>query len=323
MKKLIIFILFISLSLFVYNSSRLRFESKNQKNFIDLLKWRTTSNPGFWPQNISMQTLEKLPEMPTDFQIIYINHSSFLLRSSKYNILFDPIFSELASPVSFTGPKRIHPPTLDFDLLPHIDYVLISHNHYDHMDLKTLKRLYQKFNPIFLVGTNSAEYLKSKITNSLQVFDLAWGESFKDTDLMITFEEAQHWSKRGLFDRNYMLWGSFVVNLDGKKIYHAGDTGYGDHFSNVFNKHGVFDFAMLPIGDYKPEWFMKISHMNPKEAFQAFKDLQAKNGFAMHFGTFQLADNSYQEVQDFFHAESLKNPNLNFKLPVSQFIYDF
>ena len=325
MKKFLIFILFILLTAFIYNSSFVRFDSKNNKTFIDLLKWRFTSVPGVWPDEVDLEVLDSLPKMVSSSQIIYINHATFLLRNSDINILFDPIYSEYASPVNFAGPKRVHKPVLDYKLLPEIDYVLISHNHYDHMDIPTLKKLYADFNPKFIVGKNSADYLKGKISKDINVVELNWGESVKDSNLEIYFETASHWSKRSFFDTNFMLWGAFVVKTQDKLIYHAGDSGYDTHFKNMYSKFGEFDFAMLPIGDYEPRWFMKVAHMNPSEAFMAFKDLNAKFGVGMHFNTFKLADNGYKQVQnDFLDASKLdENKDLNFKIPLRDFVFDF
>ena len=246
-----------------------------------------------------------------------------MYRNQDYNIIFDPIYSEFASPVDFAGPKRVHDPILAYDLLPSIDYVLISHNHYDHMDIPTLRNLWKDFNPIFIVGLNSEKYLRSKIDSNIRIIELDWGEDYKENDLIISFEEAKHWSKRSLFDNNHMLWGSFIVRSNERLVYHAGDTGYGAHFQKTHEKYGDFDFVMLPIGDYEPNWFMKDSHMNPVEAFLAFKDLNAGIGVGMHFNTFQLADNSYRAVQEDFLNAASKHPELDFRIPLKNFVFDF
>ena len=325
MKKFFLAVLFISFCTFLYNQSFDRFDDRtsNKKTFLDVLKWRKNSTPGFWPDFVKMSIYSELPNKALENQIVYINHSSFLLRSRNYNILFDPIYSEYASPVSFAGPKRVHDPILPYNLLPNIDYVLISHNHYDHMDLPTLRRLWKDHDPIFLVGLNTKKYLRSKIDSDIKIFELDWGEKISSDNLNIYFEEAKHWSKRSLFDNNYMLWGSFVLELNDKLIYHAGDTGYGDHFLEMNKKYGDFDFAMLPIGDYEPRWFMKDSHMNPLEAFQAFKDLKASMAVGMHFNTFQLADNSFYQVQDDFLKAASENPNSDFRIPLKEFVFNF
>ena len=325
MRKFFLVILFISLCSFAYNQSFDRFDDRsfNNKSFFDVLKWRLNSDPGLWPNFIELDTLKFLPNKISDDQIIYINHSSFLYRGKDYNILFDPIYSEFASPVKFAGPKRVHDPILAYDLLPNIDFVLISHNHYDHMDIPTLINLWKDYNPIFVVGLNSEKYLRSKIDSNIRIIELDWGETVKKNNLEISFEEAQHWSKRGIFDNNYMLWGSFVVKSNEKLVYHAGDTGYGDHFQNTHKKYGDFDFVMLPIGDYEPGWFMKDSHMNPEEAFSAFNDLKAKLGVGMHFNTFRLADNSYTQVQDDFLKAAEENLELDFRIPLKNFVFDF
>lgn len=302
--------------LLLFNIAKPSFDSEvfKNKSFFDFLRWQFTSSPGFWPNDIKIKPLSSLPEMHSSFQVIYINHSSFLIRLNDMNILIDPIYSDFASPVNF-GPKRVHKPFLPYDLLPKIDFVLISHNHYDHLDLPTLRRLYNDFNPHFLVGLNTSKYLRKKIDSNIVSTDMNHADEFRYKGVSIFFENAIHWSKRSLFDTNTMLWGSFVIKTREKLIYHAGDTAYGNHFVNLHKKFGDFDFAMLPIGDYKPEWFMLKSHMNPNQAFKAMRDLNAVSGFAMHYGTFPLADNSFEDpLLDFKKAKDL-NPDLNMLLP--------
>lgn len=308
-------IVFLGLILLL-NIAQPRFDSEvfKDKSFFDFLKWQFTASRGFWPSEIKINPLSSLPEMSSFSQVIYINHSSFLIRLNDMNILIDPIYSDYASPIKY-GPKRVHEPYLPYDLLPKIDLVLISHNHYDHLDLPTLRRLYNDFKPQFLVGLNTSKYLRKKIDSNIDSTDMNHADEFRYKGVSIFFENAIHWSRRSLFDTNTMLWGSFVIKSPDYLIYHAGDTGYGSHFANLQKKFGNFDFAMLPIGDYKPEWFMLKSHMNPSQAFKALRDLKAKSGFAMHYGTFPLADNSYDEpLVDFKKAKDL-NPDLNFLLP--------
>lgn len=309
--------------LLLFNIAQPRFDSEvfKNKSFFDFLKWQFSASRGFWPSKVEIKSLTSLPKISSSAQIIYINHSSFLIRLNDMNILIDPIYSDFASPVNF-GPKRVHEPFLPYDLLPTIDLVLISHNHYDHLDLPTLRRLYTDFKPQFLVGLNTSKYLRKKIDSNIDSTDMNHADEFKYNGVSIFFENAIHWSKRSLFDTNTMLWGSFVIEFDDHLIYHAGDTAYGSHFANIQKKFGDFDFAMLPIGDYKPEWFMLRSHMNPIQAFKAMLDLKAKSAFAMHYGTFPLADNSFEDpLIDFKKAKDLY-PGLNFLIPSENIFID-
>jgi len=321
MKKIFfLFLLFVVIAAYVNPS----FENDlyYERNFSDFFKWRLQESERFWPEWVEINTLDALPKMQTDTQIIYINHSTFLIRTGDYNILIDPIFSDYASPVSFAGPKRVHFPVLEYHLLPKIDFVLLTHNHYDHMDLTTLKNLYVDFNPTFIVGSRNGFYLKQKLNFNINAKELHWGESAQYPNLNIYFEESQHWSKRGLFDTNKTLWGSFVIQSNDKNIYHSGDSGYSDHYKEIGEKFESFNFVMLPIGAYLPRWFMKFSHLDSNEAMQAYIDLNAEAGVAMHFNTFALGDDDFYEVRNYFNREREKFKLDNFYIPINDFVFD-
>jgi len=291
------------------------FEKKSLSELYNFMK----TPKGEWPEEFEVNTV--VPSLVEGIKVTYVNHATFLIQINKKNILIDPIWSMYASPVQFAGPKRIHEPGINFDDLPRIDYVLITHNHYDHLDLSTLKKLYSVYEPKFLVGLELDKYLQKKIHKDLNVTSLNWGENFVENDVEFVFEKAFHWSKRGMFDYNDTLWGSFVIKALGRTLYHAGDTGYSNHFKEIGEKYEI-DFAMLPVGDYEPRWFMKQSHTTPLEAFTAMQELSARQAVGMHFGTFQLASNSYQKVFDDFNKASDKFPDLNFVLPnVAQEFY--
>lgn len=267
------------------------------KSFADMLKWWREPKE-VWPDWIENDQLPPLPEKiaPGELHITFINHATFLLRTSDWSILTDPHFGERASPVSFAGPKRVRRPAYEMDQLPKIDFVLISHNHYDHLDLGTLRQLKNKFDPEIFVPLKVKTFLADqKIPNAT---DMDWWNSVGRQEISVTFVPAEHWSARTPWDRNKTLWGGYVLKWQGKQIFFAGDTGYADHFKKIRERLGAMDVALMPIGAYEPRWFMKAHHMNPAEAVQAHLDLQARRSIGMHFGTFQLTNEGYDQPRD-------------------------
>ena len=248
-----------------------------------------------WPDKVknegAAQVFEKIEAKK--IAVTYINHSTFLWQLPELNVLTDPVYSRRVSPLSWSGPKRVREPGLAFEKLPPIDVVIISHNHYDHLDIKTLKKLEEKFSPVFLVPLGDAVWLRSE--GLQKVIELDWWESHEVKGVEIHFTPAQHFSGRGLFDRDLSLWGSFLLKTNEMKIYFGGDTGYASHFEEIGKRFGGVDLAFLPIGAYEPRWFMKMAHVNPEEAVQAHIDLQARLSIGMHFGTFQLTDEAFRE----------------------------
>ena len=205
-------------------------------------------------------------------------------------MLTDPIYGERASPLSWAGPERVRAPGIAFEDLPPIDVVLISHDHYDHLDLETLQRLRERGRggepPTVLAGLGVGALLDEHDIE--RHHDLDWEDSIEVAGLQFTFTECRHRSGRGLTDQMETLWGSFVIEAPEGKIYFAGDTGYGPHFAATGERHGPFDLALLPIGAYEPRDFMAAVHLNPAEAVQAHLDLESDQSIGMHFGTFQL-----------------------------------
>ncbi len=224
-----------------------------------------------------------------EYRVTFINHASFLIETKSVNILTDPVWSERVGPLSWAGPERGIEPGVPFEKLPAIHIVIISHNHYDHMDIPSLQRLEKRFHPIFLVPKLNRDLLRdSGIEN---VYDLDWWEShsFQD-DLKVIATPARHNSGRGITDRDKSLWASYAIQFkNGKYIYFAGDTSYGSHFKEISAKLGSASLALLPIGAYEPRDMMKDSHINPDEAVKAHLDLKGKRSIAMHFGTFNLS----------------------------------
>ncbi len=228
--------------------------------------------------------------------VTWVGHATMLVRLAGKNILFDPIFSERASPVGFAGPKRIVPLPIDIPELPRIDVVLISHNHYDHLDAR--------------VGDAACRHAAGQSALSRP----AWTEGLvrhprhhacrrirlvagdAEGDLRVTFVPVQHWSKRRLDDANQTLWGGWVVEGEGLRLIHTGDTGYSKDFRDIGERLGPFDMAFIPIGSYAPRWFMKVMHVDVPEAVQVRADLKAARAIGMHWGTFEsLADEPLDE----------------------------
>ena len=305
MKLLLILILLIPNNIFA--------EYKNtngksiEKPFKDLLKWMNSDvNPNLSSIEVSSEWKNINLNQDNDY-IIWIGHSTFLIKKAGTVILTDPIFSDRASPFKNIGPERLIPPVIPLKELPRIDFVTVSHNHYDHLDINSLKKI-SKLNPdaVFLVQAGDLKLLKKKrITN---VYEFNWWETFKVEELTFTFTPVQHWSKRGLFDRNKSLWGGWYINFNDYGMYHAGDTGYSKDFIDTKLKLGAPKYAFIPIGAYDPEWFMAESHVNPEDAVQIMIDLEAEKAFGMHWGTFALTDEDTLEPPTRL-KDSLEFPN--------------
>ena len=217
-----------------------------------------------------------------------INHSTLLLQERGANILTDPIWSQRASPVSWAGPRRRREPGVRWEDVPRIDTVLVSHNHYDHLDLPTLHRLADRGQSQFVVPAGVGRLLRSKDVGP--VHELDWGESLTLSPTTIHAVPALHFSARGVFDRNRTLWCGYVIETPGRIVYFAGDTAFGDHFALIRERFGAPRLALLPIGAYEPRWFMSPIHMAPDEAVRAHEILGARTSIAVHHGTFQLGD---------------------------------
>ncbi len=268
------------------------------KSFGDMWRW-SREEKAVWPEWVETATGPVMwPSAGRGAAATFVNHATFVVAfgsgDSGVTALFDPVWSERCSPVSFAGPRRVHAPGVPFDSLPRIDVVMISHNHYDHLDLATLKRLAARDAPLFLVPLGDGKLLRR--AGMTRVEEMDWWQRTSLRGVEITFLPAQHWSARGLFDRNQSLWGSWgVVARDGTAVYHGGDTGYGPHFAEIRARWRAPDLALLPIGAYAPRWFMGSAHMDPAQAVQAFHDLGARQAVGMHFGTFPLTNEPREE----------------------------
>ena len=227
--------------------------------------------------------------------LTWIGHASFLVQVGGVNLLTDPMFSERASPVSFAGPKRYVEPPLDLRSLPHIDAVVISHNHYDHLDLPTVKRLNRQQGgaPRFFVPLGLKQWFGGNGIDN--VTELDWWDNAELMGLKLTLTPVQHWSSRTPWDRDRTLWGSWVIEQAQVRLFFGGDFGYSPDLADIGRQFGHFDLAMLPIGCYEPRWFMRAMHVNPEEAVRAQQDLHARYAVAMHWGTFRLTDEVLDE----------------------------
>jgi L-ascorbate metabolism protein UlaG (beta-lactamase superfamily) len=264
------------------------------KSFFAVLKWKLTTESAEWPENVTNKDYPLTSLSPGEkVTATFINHATFLLRFPGLHVLTDPVYSERTSPYRFLGPKRVRAPGIPLESLPPIDVVIISHNHYDHLDIETIQLLEEKHHPLFLVPLGDDRLLKSYGIQNIRAMD--WWDEVRVKDVRFIFAPAQHWSARSLWDKNESLWGSYMIDSGAIKVYHAGDTGLGPHFKDIKSRLGAPDLALLPIGAYKPRWFMKTYHLDPEEAIRAHQLLGATRSIGMHFGTFQLTDEGFDE----------------------------
>jgi N-acyl-phosphatidylethanolamine-hydrolysing phospholipase D len=233
--------------------------------------------------------------------VTWIGHATVLVQMDQRTFLTDPIWSERASPVGFAGPKRAQPPGVALDDLPPIDFVLVSHNHYDHLDVATLHALAERSPETrFVVPLGNGGTLRDAGVSDF--VELDWHQSVELDGLRIVFLPSQHWSGRGAFDQRETLWGSYAVIGPQHRFYFAGDSGYFDGFAAIGAAYGPFDVAAVPIGAYAPAEMMHFWHMNPEEALQAAKDVRARHVLPMHYGTFDLSDEEPDEPPRRFQA---------------------
>jgi L-ascorbate metabolism protein UlaG (beta-lactamase superfamily) len=276
---------------------------------------RLTKDRGHWPTKVDLpEIIHALPQRvgaavgsesqgndhSEQARVTLIGHATLLIQLNGLNILTDPVWSDRASFLQWIGPKRVSPPSLSIEALPPIDLILISHDHYDHLDTTTLTALHAKDKPRVIVPLGNAELVKSVMPQSV-VTEHDWGEKvpFKNAygSATIHIEPMLHGSGRSPFDQMRTLWAAFVIDAAGYKIYHVGDSGYGEgaNFRAAAAKHGAFDLALLPLGAYEPAEFMADSHMSPSDAVKAMRDCNAIQAMGHHHETFQLGFEAYED----------------------------
>ncbi len=265
------------------------------RSFADLPRWwwqQIVHQQGTrWPKALPSPRRPQLPATVADghVAVTFIGHSTFLLQFPGLTVLTDPIFARCAGPFGRLGPKRARPPAMQLAELPPIDVVLVSHNHYDHLDLAALQWLALERRPVFVTSLGNRAWLAERGVCDAVELDW-WQEHTVSPQLHVTGTPAQHFAARTPWDRCLTLWGGFALRTAHGSVYFCGDSGWGPHFAEIGEKLGGFDFALMPIGAYEPRWFMTPVHVNPDEAVCAHLAVKARRSIGMHFGTFQLTD---------------------------------
>lgn len=268
-------------------------QMSTDRSLAELLRWQRSGSRAAWPA-MAPAIIPAVPPSQSDaLRVTMIGHACVLIQLDRVNLLVDPVWSDRAGPLGRFGPTRVDPPGIRFGDLPPITAVLLTHNHYDHLDAATVRRLHARYRPRFITPLGNNVLLRT-IAKDIDVVAGDWHDTFAVSNVRVTICPAYHWSARTGFDRRQALWGGFFINGTAASVYVAGDTGYGDGaiFRAVRADHGAADLAVLPIGAYEPRWFMKPQHVNPAEAVQIMQDTGARAAIGVHWGTFQLTDES-------------------------------
>jgi len=299
-----------------FDGERFHNAEESEQRALAFLKWQTSRQPGRWNQYRDFPPGPPPPERVVGgaLRLTFVNHSTTLIQLDGVNVLTDPIWSERPSPVQFAGPRRHRPPGIRFRDLPPIDVVLVSHNHYDHLDVATLRRLQWRHRPRILTALGNARLMARE--GILGAHDLDWWQSApasaasgaphpapaappspraRGEGIVVTCVPARHFSARGLSDRDRNLWSGFVVSGPSGNVYFAGDTGWGGHFEPIGARFDPIRLALLPIGSYLPRWFMQPAHIDPQQAVGAHRALRARTSIPIHYGTFELGDDGEDE----------------------------
>jgi L-ascorbate metabolism protein UlaG (beta-lactamase superfamily) len=287
-------------------------------SFTDMLKWMWEMKTVSWPEWRDGPRQPPPVEGIADgrLRVTYINHATLLIQMDSVNILTDPMWSLRASPMNWIGPKRVRSPGVPIEDLPQIDYILISHDHYDHLDLPTLKTICERDHPTVLAGLGIKALLSDE--GITRVVEMDWWQLHQPdvSQIAFTFVPARHGSGRWPFLENRTLWGGFVMESpSGDQVYYAGDTGFGAFIDSVHHRFTRIRLAIVPVGNYEKRWFMKNQHMNPDDAVKAHQLLDARQSIGVHFGTF--AEHPEQTIDA--HEQDLSTALKNNGVPPAQF----
>ena len=272
----------------------------SDKSPLDLLKWKLFGRRSPWPATVQVKDGVRPPARVDGLQITHIGHASFLIQVNGLNLLVDPVWSERASPSTWIGPRRHNPPAVALGDLPPIHAILVTHNHYDHLDTATLRRIHEAHRPLIYAPLGNDAIIR-RGSAEMQVETGDWWSSFTlPQDIRINIVPSYHWSARGTRDRRMALWGGFVLETPAGVIYCAGDTAYRDGavFKEIGKRFEAPVVAILPIGAYAPRWFMKTQHADPDEAVRIAQECGAKHMLGVHWGTFALTDEPWHEPAD-------------------------
>lgn len=267
---------------------------REERNQAALLKWILSRDNRTWPENLPNQSFAapsaRFSNDLSQWKMWFVGHATVLLQIGAYNFLTDPVWAERCSPFKYAGPKRVRAAGIALEDLPPIDAILLSHNHYDHLDTASLLWLHKHHQTPIITGLGNGVYLEQY---GFKVIELDWWQSYRFAEgVEIHYLPAKHFSGRGVRDRNAALWGSLSVVTPHGHAYFAGDTGYAPHFKEIKQCLGAPRVALLPIGAYEPRELMRQVHMNPWDAVHAHQDLTAQKTISIHFNTFQLTDES-------------------------------
>jgi L-ascorbate metabolism protein UlaG (beta-lactamase superfamily) len=267
---------------------------QSNRGILDAFKWKFTSKATPWPARIEVAT-QALPPAPAGDGVVatWVGQSTFLIRSANATVLTDPVWSETAGPTAWLGSRRAARPGLDLDAVPRVDLVLLSHDHYDHCDLPTLRRLALRDDPLIVAPLGYKKLLSGAGYSRIVELDW-WQENAPVSGLGVTLVPARHWTRRTPYGTNRRLWGGYMLRIGGRSVYFVGDSGYQEGlFAEIGRRCGAPDLALIPIGAYEPRWFMASAHMNPAESVRVHVEVGSRRSFAMHWGTFQLTDEGF------------------------------
>jgi len=262
----------------------------------EVLRWKLKGTAARWPRSLHVR--QAVPVASVEgLRATIVGHASVLIQAGGLNVLTDPVWSQRASPLSFAGPRRVSEPGIAFESLPPIDAVLLSHNHYDHLDMTTLRRLHAGHRPLMVTPLGNDVILRRAIPGVRVIAGDWWDRVDIGKGAEVTIVPAYHWSARTGRDRRMALWAGFMLNTDAGRTYFSGDTGYGNGriFREVRQRIGRPDLALIPIGAYAPRWFMCAQHTDPDEAVQILEDLEAVRAVGIHWGVFRLTDEERDE----------------------------